>query len=72
MFGSYIGQTPKSYLTRYRIQKSCEMLHDTDRTISKIAISCRFQSASYFSYVFCKEMGIVPQMSDANFKVITP
>ncbi|AEI39724.1 AraC family transcriptional regulator [Paenibacillus mucilaginosus] len=48
------------------------MLHDTDRTISKIAISCRFQSASYFSYVFCKEMGIVPQMSDANFKVITP
>jgi AraC family transcriptional regulator, melibiose operon regulatory protein len=61
LFGNYIGQTPNSYLTQYRIQKSCEMLQDTDRTISEIAISCGFQSASYFSYVFRKEIGVVPQ-----------
>ncbi|MFD0619139.1 AraC family transcriptional regulator [Paenibacillus sp. GCM10027629] len=61
LFSSYIGQTPNSYLTRYRIQKSCEMLQDTDRTISEIAISCGFQSASYFSYVFRNEMGMVPK-----------
>lgn len=60
LFGNYVGQTPNSYLTRYRIQKSCEMLQDTDRTISEIAISCGFQSASYYSYVFRREMGLVP------------
>ncbi|MEK5477677.1 AraC family transcriptional regulator [Paenibacillus sp. FSL R5-0407] len=61
LFGSYLGQTPNSYLTRYRIQKSCEMLQETDRTISEIAISCGFQSASYFSYVFRKELELTPQ-----------
>ncbi|MGU3470984.1 AraC family transcriptional regulator [Paenibacillus sp. D51F] len=61
LFGKRLGQTPNSYLTRYRLQKSCEMLQETDRTISEIAISCGFQSASYFSFVFRKEKGIVPQ-----------
>jgi AraC-like DNA-binding protein len=61
LFGQFVGQTPNSYLIRYRIQKSCEMLQETDRTISEIALSCGFQSASYFSYVFRKEMGLVPQ-----------
>ncbi|MEC0370116.1 AraC family transcriptional regulator [Paenibacillus chibensis] len=61
LFSSYLGQTPNAYLTRYRIQKSCEMLQETDRTISEIAMSCGFQSSSYFSYVFRKELGLTPQ-----------
>lgn len=61
LFGKYIGQTPNTYLMRYRIQKSCEMLRETNRSILEIAIACGFQSASYFSYTFRKEMGSVPQ-----------
>lgn len=61
LFGSYLGQTPNSYLTRYRIQKSCELLQETERTISETAMSCGFQSSSYFSYVFRKELGMTPQ-----------
>ncbi len=60
LFSTYIGQTPNAYLMEYRIQKSCEMLQETDRTISEIAISCGFQSASYFTFRFRKEMGLVP------------
>jgi AraC-like DNA-binding protein len=61
LFGNYISLTPNTYLTRYRIQKSCEMLRETNRSIIEIAIACGFQSGSYFSHVFRKEMGFIPQ-----------
>lgn len=61
LFNQFIGQTPNTYLMRYRIQKSCEMLKETNRTICEIAIACGFQSASYFTSIFRKEMGLVPQ-----------
>ncbi|WP_231507777.1 helix-turn-helix domain-containing protein [Bacillus sp. UNC41MFS5] len=61
LFSNHIGQTPNTYLVRYRIQKSCEMLLETNRSISEIAMVCGFQSASYFSYVFRKETGLTPQ-----------
>jgi AraC family transcriptional regulator, melibiose operon regulatory protein len=61
LFSKYIGQTPNTYLVRYRIQKSCQMLLETNRSVSEIAMVCGFQSPSYFSYVFRKEMGLTPQ-----------
>jgi AraC family transcriptional regulator, melibiose operon regulatory protein len=61
LFSKYNGQTPNAYLVRYRIQKSCQMLLETNRSINEIAIVCGFQSASYFSYVFRKETGLTPQ-----------
>ncbi|WP_246120343.1 AraC family transcriptional regulator [Cohnella terricola] len=60
LFSKYIGRSPNAYLISYRIQKSCEMLLETDRSVSEIALSCGFQSASYYSFVFRKETGIVP------------
>lgn len=62
LFSKYIGQTPNAYLIRYRIQKSCEMLKETNRSILEIAIACGFGSPSYFSYTFRKETGVVPQV----------
>lgn len=61
LFNTYVGQTPNEYLTRYRIQKSCEMLKETNRSISEIAMACGFQSASYFTFIFRKQLGLVPQ-----------
>ncbi|WP_462410283.1 AraC family transcriptional regulator [Neobacillus sp. Marseille-QA0830] len=61
LFSKYIGQTPNAYLVRYRIQKSCEMLLETNRSVSEIAMVCGFQTPSYFSYVFRKETGLTPQ-----------
>lgn len=61
LFGKYIGQTPNTYLMQYRIQKGCEMLRETNRSISEIATACGFRSASYFSYAFRREMSLVPQ-----------
>lgn len=61
LFGKYVGQTPNTYLMRYRMQKSFEMLRETNRSITEIAITCGFHSASYFSYVFRREVGLIPQ-----------
>ncbi|MBR2566299.1 MAG: helix-turn-helix transcriptional regulator [Paenibacillus sp.] len=61
LFNKYVGQTPNNYLTQYRLQKSCEMLKETRRSISEIALACGFQSSSYFSSIFRKQMGVTPQ-----------
>ncbi|MWV42522.1 helix-turn-helix domain-containing protein [Paenibacillus sp. HJL G12] len=61
LFNKYVGQTPNNYVTQYRLQKSCEMLKETRRSISEIALACGFQSSSYFSSIFRKQMGVVPQ-----------
>jgi len=61
LFGRHLGQTPTKYVSRYRIQKSCEMLRETNRSISEIAALCGFQSPSYFAYAFRRAMGLVPQ-----------
>lgn len=60
LFKEHMKQTPNSYLNRYRLARSYEMLRQTKRTISEIAMSCGFQNCSYFSYVFRKEVGMKP------------
>ena len=61
LFSKYLGQTPNTYLMRYRITKCCDMLRETNRTVCDIGIACGFQSASYFSFVFRRETGLTPQ-----------
>lgn len=61
LFSQFIGQSPNVYLNGYRINKSCEMLKETNRSIGEIALACGFQTASYFSYVFRQTKGENPQ-----------
>ena len=61
LFNKYVGQTPTVYLTRYRINKSCEMLRDTNMPIIEISMACGFQNASYFTQIFQKEIGLNPR-----------
>jgi AraC-like DNA-binding protein len=61
LFNEYIGQSPNAYLTCYRIGKSCEMLKESNMTILEIAMSCGFQSPSYFTHIFQKEIKLTPK-----------
>jgi AraC-like DNA-binding protein len=61
LFNEYIRQTPNAYLTRYRIQKSREMLRETNMSVIEISMACGFQSQSYFTYIFQKEIGQTPR-----------
>ena len=61
LFAKYAGQTPGDYLTRYRINKSCEMLKETNMPVVEVSMACGFQSPSYFTHTFQKEIGITPR-----------
>ncbi|WP_172256838.1 helix-turn-helix transcriptional regulator [Saccharibacillus deserti] len=61
LFKRHVHLTPNNYLIQYRIQKSCEMLKETNRPVSEISLACGFQTASYFSHVFHKQTGRTPQ-----------
>jgi len=60
-FGKYIRQSPNAYLTWYRVGKSCEMLRESNMSITEIAMACGFQSPSYFTHIFGKETGFTPK-----------
>ncbi|HWR19011.1 MAG TPA: AraC family transcriptional regulator [Clostridia bacterium] len=60
LFKKHIGISPNTYLIRYRVQKACEMLRDTNRSAVEIGLACGFRSASYFSRSFKQETGLVP------------
>ena len=54
LFQACLSQTPNTYLTSYRLDKSCVLLRDTDMTIAEIALEVGFGSASYFTETFRK------------------
>ena len=71
LFNKYIGQTPIAYLTQYRINRSREMLKETNMSITEISMACGFQSPSYFSFAFQKDTGISPgiyRVQEKNFE----
>ncbi len=59
-FHTIIGTTPIQYLRQYRIQRSAQMLMDTEWPISEIAIRCGFQDVSYFTKTFRELRGCAP------------
>jgi len=52
--------TFNGYLANYRIEKSLEMLKNTDEKIFEISVACGFRSATYFSTMFKKLMRMSP------------
>jgi len=68
LFRQYIQQAPNVYLTNYRLSKSTELLRDTDLSITDIALSCGFQTASYYTNVFKQDMNITPLQYRKEFR----
>lgn len=60
LFAKYFNQTPNVYLNRYRLNKSIELLRNTDMTITEIAVSVGFNGASYYAETFRKWLGKSP------------
>lgn len=60
-FRKELGLTPMAYLNRYRIQQARQLLKNTHKSITEIALDVGFSSSSYFSRIFRRETGMTPE-----------
>ena len=65
-FRTYMNLSPIEFLVRYRAENAHEMLWDSAKTISEIAMECGFNSANYFSRQFKR----IYQMTPGEFRNI--
>lgn len=59
-FREALGETPIAYLTAYRLKVAAGLLANTDEQLASVALSCGFQSPSYFSKMFRERYGQTP------------
>lgn len=59
-FQAEFGCSPSAYLTRYRLQRACQLLRYSPLTVSAVAASVGFEDPFYFSRTFRKELGVSP------------
>jgi YesN/AraC family two-component response regulator len=55
------GVTPIAYLNRYRVKQARQLLTDTDKSITEIALEVGFYDSGYFGRVFRREVGVSPE-----------
>jgi len=60
IFQQNLHMTPMKFLTRYRLEKSTELLRNPGLSITEIALSVGFSGASYFSECFLKHFKLTP------------
>jgi AraC-like DNA-binding protein len=60
-FRQEMGVTPMTYLRRYRIRQACELLENTDRTITQVANSVGFSESAHFTHIFQREISQTPR-----------
>ncbi len=59
-FTKFTGLSPIQYLNRRRLEAACQLLIDTDYSISDIANLTGFSSQSYFTQIFRKFYDVTP------------
>lgn len=59
-FQNCLGQSPKEFLSMFRIKQACLLLKTSDLSITSIANSVGFDNSLYFSKAFHKAKGMSP------------
>ena len=61
IFKNKLGITPSIYLLNHRISVAQNLLVNSNQTLTEIAFNCGFNSGSYFSDCFKKNVGVTPK-----------
>lgn len=61
LFAQHLNLSPLDYLNQIRVNKSIELLRNTEMSIKEICFACGFNSPQYFSRVFKQQMGVTPR-----------
>ena len=59
-FRQELGTTPIKYLQRYRVNRARQLLKESEKTITEIALLVGFSDSGYFSRIFHRETGMSP------------
>lgn len=61
IFRRFMGQPPIDYLNTYRLKVSRDLLAETEKSVTEIAVTCGFNHLSYFSRLFLRTYGCSPR-----------
>jgi signal transduction histidine kinase/CheY-like chemotaxis protein/ABC-type sugar transport system substrate-binding protein len=61
IFHQELGLAPWDYLIRYRVLRAKELLQTTSYSIADVATRVGFDTATYFSHIFHREVGCTPR-----------
>lgn len=61
IFKEETGQSFRDYLVKYRIEKACDLLRRTDRTVADIAAEVGYSDTAFFYRAFKKHLGVSPR-----------
>jgi transcriptional regulator GlxA family with amidase domain len=59
-FKAQVGDGPLGYLTRWRMQRAAQLLHDTDRTVAAVAGAVGYETDAAFGKAFRRHLGMTP------------
>lgn len=65
-FRHELGITPAAYLRRYRVRQACELLRQSDQSITQIGVAVGFSDGAHFTRTFTREMGVTPRAYRRN------
>jgi len=71
-FHEETGFSPLEYVTRQRVLRAKELLHDERLSITRLAFDLGFQSSGYFAQVFRKMTGMTPSEYRVRYCQIKP
>lgn len=60
IFNTYMKESPVLYLLNYRLAKSCELLINTEQSVTDIALSVGFNNLSYYINKFREKYDCTP------------
>ena len=60
LFGKYLNCSPKKYYVEMRLERARNLLVQTDRSVTEIALACGFESPGHFSRVYRANFGVTP------------
>lgn len=61
LFAQHLNLSPLDYLNQIRINKSIELLRNTEMSVKEICFLCGFKSPQYFSRIFKQQTGVSPR-----------
>lgn len=60
-FFTMTEKTPIEYIINYRVEKACDLLSNTRKSISEVAFQSGFHDVSHFIKTFKKQKGVTPK-----------